>query len=321
MIKTDLIVLPDYSPKLVEELRRQQSKLMIGWDEYDLIQAIDSDFGNQFDHSVVLTHDKGSIECGLDFPIRRDFYFSGHEFEQLSFFEKKKIIFNEIVPNLASLLLSTFVGTTIYAIGAQVGLEFLGLGDVGLVTWGTNLYWASNDQALLTQAWWTFVPTGLGVAFVGFALAMINFGIDEITNPRLGVERSWKDTLKKQGVVIGEKPLIEIIPLTREPKENLTVVQFDKDASEAIGLLKMDFLGLKNLTVIYEACDLIKRNHKISIDPEKLSLNDQKVFDLLAKGDTIGIFQCESPGMRETLRQVVPDCIQDVIAVIAFYRP
>ena len=97
MITTDLIILPDYSPKLVEELRGQQSKLIIGWDEYDLIQANDSDFGNQFDHSVFLTHDKGSIECGLDFPIRRDFYFSGHEFEQLSFFEKKKIIFKEIV--------------------------------------------------------------------------------------------------------------------------------------------------------------------------------------------------------------------------------
>ena len=93
MITTDLIILPDYSPKLVDELRRQQSKLMIGWDEYDLIQAIDSDFGNQFDHSVVLTHDNGSIECGLDFPVRRDFYFSGHEFQQLSFFEKKKNIF------------------------------------------------------------------------------------------------------------------------------------------------------------------------------------------------------------------------------------
>jgi len=91
------IDLVDYTPKLVEELRGQQSKLMIGWDEYDLIQAIDSDFGNQFDHSVVLTHDKGSIECGLDFPIRRDFYFSEHEFEKLSFFEKKKIIFKEIV--------------------------------------------------------------------------------------------------------------------------------------------------------------------------------------------------------------------------------
>ena len=97
MFTTDLIVLPDYSPKLVYELRKQNSKLMIGWDEYDLIQAIDSDFGNQFDHSVVLTHDKGSIECGLDFPIRRDFYFSGHEFEQLSFFEKKRILFSEIV--------------------------------------------------------------------------------------------------------------------------------------------------------------------------------------------------------------------------------
>ena len=97
MITTELIIFPDYSPKLVDELRRQQSKLMIGWGEYDLIQAIDSDFGNQFDHSVVLTHDKGSIECGLDFPIRRDFYFSGHEFEQLSFFEKKRILFREIV--------------------------------------------------------------------------------------------------------------------------------------------------------------------------------------------------------------------------------
>ena len=97
MVIQPSIILPNYSPKLVGELRRQQSKLMIGWDEYDLIQAIDSDFGNQFDHSVVLTHDKGLIECGLDFPIRRDFYFSGHEFEQLSFFEKKRILFSEIV--------------------------------------------------------------------------------------------------------------------------------------------------------------------------------------------------------------------------------
>ena len=97
MVKQPLIFLPDYSPKLVDELRRQQSKLMIGWDEYDFIQAIDSDFGNQFDHSVILNHDKGSIECGLDFPIRRDFYFSGHEIEQLSFFEKKRILFSEIV--------------------------------------------------------------------------------------------------------------------------------------------------------------------------------------------------------------------------------
>ncbi|MGK0360965.1 MAG: peptide/nickel transport system permease protein [Bradymonadia bacterium] len=111
-----------------------------------------------------------------------------------------RIVLREILPNMASLLASTFVGTTIYAIGAQVSLEFLGLGDVGAVTWGTNLYWATNDQALLTASWWTFVPTGLSIALVGFALAMINFGLDEVTNPILGVERRWKARLKALGV-------------------------------------------------------------------------------------------------------------------------
>ncbi|RKX37009.1 MAG: DNA polymerase III subunit alpha, partial [Verrucomicrobia bacterium] len=123
------------------------------------------------------------------------------------------------------------------------------------------------------------------------------------------------------GVVIGEKPLIEIIPLTREPKEKLIVVQFEKGPTEAIGLLKMDFLGLKNLTIIHEACSLIKRNHGIDIDPEKLPFDDAKTFELLARGDTIGIFQLESGGMRDTLRQVAPDCIEDIIAILALYRP
>ena len=123
------------------------------------------------------------------------------------------------------------------------------------------------------------------------------------------------------GVVIGEKPLIEIIPLTKEEKENLTIVQFEKDHTEKIGLLKMDFLGLKNLTVIYEACSLIKRNHNIELDPEALPLDDHETYELLARGDTIGVFQLESGGMRETLRQVVPDCIEDVIAIVALFRP
>jgi peptide/nickel transport system permease protein len=96
-----------------------------------------------------------------------------------------RIITHEILPNMASLLVSAFIGTTIYAIGAQVGLEFLGLGDVGAVTWGTNLYWAANDAALLTGAWWILLPTGLSIALVGFALTMVNFAIDEVTNPRL----------------------------------------------------------------------------------------------------------------------------------------
>ncbi|MEN8255768.1 MAG: DNA polymerase III subunit alpha, partial [Verrucomicrobiota bacterium] len=123
------------------------------------------------------------------------------------------------------------------------------------------------------------------------------------------------------GVVIGEKPLIEIIPLTREPKEKLIVVQFEKGPTEEIGLLKMDFLGLKNLTIIHEACSLIKRNHGVELDPEKLPFDDAKTFELLARGDTIGIFQLESGGMRDTLRQVAPDCIEDIIAILALYRP
>ena len=102
----------------------------------------------------------------------------------------------ELLPNMASLLVAQVIGSTVYAIGAQVGLEFLGLGDVSRVTWGTNLYWATNDSALLTGAWWTFVPTGVCVALVGFGLVMLNSGFDELANPRLQQERRWRDHLK-----------------------------------------------------------------------------------------------------------------------------
>ena len=96
-----------------------------------------------------------------------------------------RIIAVEILPNMASLVAAAFIGTTVYAIGAQVGLEFLGLGDLNAVTCGTNLYWASNDSALLTGAWWTFVPTGACVALVGFSLTLVSFALDEVGNPRL----------------------------------------------------------------------------------------------------------------------------------------
>jgi peptide/nickel transport system permease protein len=110
-----------------------------------------------------------------------------------------RIITREILPNMTSLLVAQVIGSAVYAIGAQVGLEFLGLGDVSAVTWGTNLYWATNDSALLTGAWWTFVPTGLCVALVGFALVMLNSGFDEITNPRLQLERAWRAWLLGAG--------------------------------------------------------------------------------------------------------------------------
>jgi peptide/nickel transport system permease protein len=111
-----------------------------------------------------------------------------------------RIVTREILPNMTSLLVAQAIGSTVYAIGAQVGLEFLGLGDVTAVTWGTILYWAQNDSALLTGAWWTFVPTGLSVALVGFALTMVNSGFDEITNPRLQLERVWRGYLVRRGV-------------------------------------------------------------------------------------------------------------------------
>ena len=111
-----------------------------------------------------------------------------------------RIMFVEILPNMTSLVVSGFIGAVVYAIGAQVGLEFLGMGDVSEVTWGTNLYWASNGQALLTESWWTIVPTGICVALIGFALVMINFAIDEITNPRLRSEGQFLNILARAGI-------------------------------------------------------------------------------------------------------------------------
>lgn len=97
----------------------------------------------------------------------------------------RRIMLVEIIPNMASVVMGSFLGAVTFGIGAEAGLSFLGLGDSAVVSWGTNLFWAANDGALLTGAWWVFVPSGLAIAFVAFALAMVNYAVDEITNPRL----------------------------------------------------------------------------------------------------------------------------------------
>jgi len=102
------------------------------------------------------------------------------------------VMFREILPNMASVVMTTLLGCVIFGIGAQAGLEFLGLGDAGVVSWGTNLYWAGNDGALMTGTWWAFVPSGVCIALVAFALAMVNYAVDEITNPRLRARRARK---------------------------------------------------------------------------------------------------------------------------------
>lgn len=114
-----------------------------------------------------------------------------------------RILFVEILPNMTPVLVSGFIGATVYAIGAQVGLEFLGLGDVSTVTWGTNLYWASNDAALLTGSYWTYVPTGLCVALVGFALVLVSFAVDELSNPRLSSTSALQRYARQRGLVAG----------------------------------------------------------------------------------------------------------------------
>ena len=96
-----------------------------------------------------------------------------------------RIIAVEILPNMTSLVVSSWIGAVLYAILAEAALSFIGIGDPNAITWGTILYWAQNNQALLTGAWWTFIPPGIAIAAVGLSLTLINYGIDEITNPRL----------------------------------------------------------------------------------------------------------------------------------------
>jgi peptide/nickel transport system permease protein len=114
-----------------------------------------------------------------------------------------RLIFFEILPNEFALVASTFVGTFVYAVGAEIALEFLGLGDTSKASWGEILYWAQNNAALIIGKWWQFVPAGLCVAVLCAGLTFINFGIDELANPRLRVERPRRKRLlpgKEKGV-------------------------------------------------------------------------------------------------------------------------
>ena len=113
-----------------------------------------------------------------------------------------RIITFEILPNEVSLIASTFVGTFVYAVGAEVALEFLGLGDTSRPSWGVILYWAQNNGALIIGKWWQFVPAGICIALLCAGLTFINFGMDELSTPRLRVERPrrWQLISKKSRV-------------------------------------------------------------------------------------------------------------------------
>jgi DNA polymerase-3 subunit alpha len=122
------------------------------------------------------------------------------------------------------------------------------------------------------------------------------------------------------GVVIGDRPLEQLVPIYRDPKSDMRVVQYSMKYAEMAGLVKFDFLGLKTLTVLQKAVDLIAER-ETQIDLLQLPENDPVTYAMLGRGDTTGVFQLESAGMRDTLKRMKPDCLEDIIALVSLYRP
>jgi len=134
-----------------------------------------------------------------------------------------------------------------------------------------------------------------------------------------GLKRQWG--VHAAGVILSREPLLDVIPIHRRDADGAIITQFDMGACESTGLLKMDFLGLRNLSVLDDALLNIKENQGIDVVLEDLVLSDQKTFELLSRGDTLGVFQLDGGPMRALLRSMAPDSFADISAVIALYRP
>jgi DNA polymerase-3 subunit alpha len=123
------------------------------------------------------------------------------------------------------------------------------------------------------------------------------------------------------GVVIGDRPLVDLVPLYRDPKSDMLVIQYSMKWAEAAGLVKFDFLGLRTLTILQKAVAFIEKTRGETLDLLTLPEGDKATYTMLSKGDTLGVFQFESAGMREALKNLKPDSIEDLIALGALYRP
>ncbi|NCT89959.1 DNA polymerase III subunit alpha [Cellulomonas sp. APG4] len=134
-----------------------------------------------------------------------------------------------------------------------------------------------------------------------------------------GLKRQWG--VHAAGVIMSSDPLIDIIPIMRRPQDGAVITQFDYPTCEGLGLIKMDFLGLRNLTILDDALVNIEMNGKPPIEVETLPLDDRPTYELLGRGDTLGVFQLDGGPMRALLRQMRPDNFEDISAVIALYRP
>ena len=138
---------------------------------------------------------------------------------------------------------------------------------------------------------------------------------------------SGLENLKRQwgvhaaGVIMSSDPLIDIVPIMKREQDGQIVTQFDYPGCESLGLIKMDFLGLRNLTILSDAVANVKSNRGVDLDLESLELDDKASYDLLARGDTLGVFQLDGGPMRGLLRLMKPDNFEDISAVLALYRP
>ncbi|OIR42585.1 DNA polymerase III subunit alpha [Corynebacterium sp. NML140438] len=138
--------------------------------------------------------------------------------------------------------------------------------------------------------------------------------------------RGLEGTVRQAGVhacavIMASVPLMDHIPMWKRPADGAIITGWDYPACEAIGLLKMDFLGLRNLTVLGDALENVKKNRGETIDLESLSTDDPKVYELLSRGDTLGVFQLDSGGMQELLKRMGPTGFKDIVASLALYRP
>ncbi len=123
------------------------------------------------------------------------------------------------------------------------------------------------------------------------------------------------------GVVIGDRPLDQLVPLYKDPRADMPVTQYDMKFVEETGLIKFDFLGLKTLTVIKRAVDWVKRTKGIELDMDNVPLDDKETYAMLQRGDTTAVFQFESSGMKDVHKQIKPDRFEDLIAIVSLYRP
>jgi DNA polymerase-3 subunit alpha len=134
-----------------------------------------------------------------------------------------------------------------------------------------------------------------------------------------GLKRQWG--VHAAGVIMSSDPIIDVIPVMRRFQDGQVITQFDYPTAEGLGLIKMDFLGLRNLTIISDALENIKMNRGIDLDLEALALDDTASYELLARGDTLGVFQLDGGPMRSLLKLMKPDNFEDISAVLALYRP